>query len=87
MLLWLTAETGKAVINQVVALAAQWMKERFRSEPENTRPKATLIVLYEEDEDEGIVSEVIEVRSADSEPVRKPAEESERRPRKKPPEQ
>src|SRR5918993_1816910 len=91
VLIWAPLYVGtrfaEAAINELAAAAVEWMKERFRRDPENERPKVALIVPYEEDKgDEGIVNLVIEVRSADSEPVSRPPEEHERRPRRKPPE-
>ena len=82
--IWVGLDVSQAVINQIVALATEWMKNRFRSNPENQRPKVTCIVLYEGDE--GRVSECIEVMSPGSEPVRTPPAESETYTRIKPPE-
>jgi hypothetical protein len=83
VLLWLASTAGAAVINEVVRLAVGWMRERFRRE-KNSKPKRLLVVLYEADE--GQVSEVVEVESADAEPVRRlPQEEFEFYTRRKPP--
>jgi hypothetical protein len=84
VLFWLAARTGEAVVNQVVGDAVEWMKDRFRQHPESNRPKCAIIILYEGDE--GQASEVIELPSADAEPVRRPAHEFERYTRTRPPE-
>jgi hypothetical protein len=76
VLIWLATTAGAAVINEVVRIAVGWMRQRFRREP-NSNPKRLLIVLYEGDE--GQVSEVVELETADAEPVRRlPQEEFER---------
>lgn len=81
--LWLASTAGAAVINEVVKITIEWMRERFRRE-ENSIPKRILIVLYEGDE--GRVSEVVELEAADAEPVRRlPQEEFERYTQRKPP--
>ena len=72
------------MINQVVGATVEWMRARIRQNPESGRPKATLMILYEDDK--GVTSEVIELRSADAEPVRRLPEEFERYTRTKPPE-
>ncbi len=73
------------MINEVVKITIEWMRERFRRE-ENSNPKRILIVLYEGDE--GRVSEVVELEAADAEPVRRlPQEEFERYTQRKPPKQ
>jgi hypothetical protein len=83
VLLWLATTTGAAVIKEVVRIALGWMRERFRREP-NSKPKRLLVVLYEGDE--GQVSEVIELETADAEPVRRlPQDEFERYTQRKPP--
>ena len=68
VMLWLASTTGAAVISEVVKIAVGWMRERFRREP-NSKPKRLLVVLYEGDE--GQVSEVIELETADAKPVRR----------------
>ena len=85
MLIWLAARTSEAVINQVVGDVVEWMRDRFRQNPESRRPKAALIVLYEGDE--GVTSEVVELKSADTEPARRLPEEFERYTRTKPSEE
>jgi hypothetical protein len=83
ILLWVEAEVGKAVINQVVQMAIRWMSRRFRQYPEDPpRRKFAQIVLYEGDE--GEVVEIVELRSADAEPIRRSPEDFERYTRKKP---
>jgi hypothetical protein len=72
------------VINAVVGDVVGWMRDRFRRHPENRRPKAALLVFYEGDE--GHATEVVELKSEDAEPVRRPSEEFERYTRTKPPE-
>ena len=82
VLIWLASTAGAAVINEVVRIAVGRMRERFRREP-NSKPKRLLIVLYEGDE--GQVSEVVELETADAEPVRRlPQEKFERYTRRKP---
>ncbi len=82
VLIWLAARTGEAVIDAVVGDVVEWMRHRFREDPENRRPKAALIILY--DGAEGRASEVVELNSAEDEPVRRIPEEFERHTRKKP---
>jgi hypothetical protein len=83
VLIWLAAETGAAVIHQVVGIVVQWMREQFRREPDG-KPKRAIIVLYEGYE--GQASEVVELEAADAEPVRRlPQDEFERYTRTKPP--
>jgi hypothetical protein len=89
VLIWLALRTGEAVVNQVVDIVVEWMREQFRREPDGKRPKRAFIVLYEGDE--GQTSEVLELEAADAEPVRRPPQEDqgvyfeERRTRSKPP--
>jgi hypothetical protein len=80
--IWMAARTGEAVIDQVVGDVVEWMRGRFRHNPESKRPKAALIILYEGDE--GRTSEVVEIRSADAQPVRRTPEDYERYTRTKP---
>ena len=82
VMIWIALRGSEAVINQVVGLAVEWMKNRFRQDPEDTRPRAAQIILYEGDE--GEVSVVVELKSADEEPVRRTPEDFERYTRKKP---
>ncbi|MDQ5830360.1 MAG: hypothetical protein M3324_10995, partial [Actinomycetota bacterium] len=35
--LWIAARAGEAIINQVVQLAVEWMRARFRQNPQDTR--------------------------------------------------
>jgi len=85
VLIWVSARSAEAVIDRVVGGAVEWMRERFRREPEGRqpRPKVALIVYYEGEE--GHVAEKVEMRTAGDEPIRKPTDESERYTRKKPP--
>jgi hypothetical protein len=80
--IWMAATAGAAVINQVVGIVVEWLKEQFQREPKRTRitgeqvtvrPKRAFIFLYEGDE--GQASEVVELESADAEPVRRLPEE------------
>jgi hypothetical protein len=83
IVLWVAARAGEAVIEQVVQMAIRWMRRRFRQYPEDTpRPRYTRIMLYEGDE--GEVLEIIELRSADEEPIRRSPEDFERYTRTKP---
>ena len=82
--LWLAARSGEAVINQVIQLAVEWMRERFRQDPEDTRLRGARIFLYEGDE--GEVSVIVELDSADQEPVYRSPKDFERYTEKKPPE-
>jgi hypothetical protein len=84
VLIWVGARTAEAVIDHVVGDVMEWMKERFRQSPENRRPKAALIVRYEGDK--GQISEVVELKSVDADPVRRTSEDFERYTRTKPPE-
>jgi hypothetical protein len=84
LLIWVSARSAEAVIDQVVGNAVEWMKDRFRQSPESKRPKVALIVYYEGEE--GHVAERVELKSADDEPIRKYTDEFERYTRKKPPE-
>ena len=84
VLIWVAARSAETVIDQVVGDIVEWMKDRFRQDPENTRPKVAMIILYKGEE--GHATEKIELRSGDGEPVRSPMEEFERYTRKKPPE-
>ena len=84
VVIWVGMKTAEAVIDQVVGDVVEWMKERFRRDPENKRPKAALIVRYEGEE--GEASEVIELESAEAEPVRRTLSDFERYTRVKPPE-
>ncbi len=84
VLIWVAARSAETVIDRVVGDVVEWMKARFRQDPESQRPKVALIVYYEGDE--GHVAERVELKSADDEPVRIPAEEFERYTRTKPPE-
>lgn len=81
--IWIGAEVGKAAINQLVDLAAAWARERFQLGPDNRRPKAVRIVRS--DGEVGHVEEVLEVRSAEEEPLRKTPEAFESYTRRKPP--
>lgn len=85
VLIWVAARSAEAVIDRVVGDVVEWMKDRFRQNPDSTRPKAAVIVLYEGEE--GHATEKVELRSADEEPVRSPVEEFERYTRRKPPEE
>lgn len=58
--IWLTLRAGAVVVNEVVRVVVEWMRGRFRQDPDNRRPKRALIVLYEGYE--GRLSEVIEAR-------------------------
>jgi hypothetical protein len=82
--LWVGARAGEAVINQVAHIAIEWMRERFRQNPEDTRARAAQIILYEGDD--GQVSEVVELKSADGEPIRRSPKDFERYTQKIPPE-
>lgn len=84
VLIWVGTRAAEAVINHVVGDVVEWMKERFRQHPENTRPKTAMIFRYEGDE--GQLSEIVELRSADADPVRRTPEDFERYTRAKPPE-
>ncbi len=50
VLIWMAARTGEAVINQLVGDVVEWMRDRFRQNPESKRPKVALLVFYEGDE-------------------------------------
>ncbi len=80
--LWVGARAGEEVITQVVQMATEWMKQRFRQNPEDTRARSAHIILY--DGDEGKVSVVVELKSADEEPVRRNLKDFERYTQKKP---
>lgn len=80
--LWVGARASEAVINQVVQMATAWMRERFRQDPRDTRARGAHIILYEGDE--GRVFEVVELKSAEEEPVRRSPEDFERYTQKKP---
>jgi hypothetical protein len=83
---WVAARAGEAVIHQVVQIALSWMRRRFRQYPEDPPRKRSIfaqIVLYEGDE--GELFEIIELRSADEEPIRRSAEDFERFTRRKKP--
>ena len=82
--LWIAAEASKAIIQNVVGLAVEWMRERYRQDPEDKRLKGAHIILYEGDE--GKVSEIIELESVDAEPIRKSPEDFQRYTQNKPPE-
>lgn len=81
--LWVGARAGEAVVNQVVQLAIEWMRGRFRQDPEDTRAKGAHIIRYEDDESK--VSEIVELKSAEEEPVRRsPRDDFEHYTQKKP---
>lgn len=82
--LWIAARAGEAVINQVVQLAVEWMKARFRQNPQDTRLRGARIFLYEGDE--GETSVVIELKSADADPLHREPKDFERYTQTKPPE-
>lgn len=82
--IWVSLRAGEAIVNQAITFGVEWMKERFRQNPQNKNPKAIHIVRYEGNEGENF--EVVEIRSADTEPIRKPPAEFERYTRGKPPE-
>jgi hypothetical protein len=67
--IWLALRAGEAVVNEAVRVVVEWMRGRFRQDPNNRRPKRALIVLYEGDE--ARLSEVIELEAADAAPLRK----------------
>ncbi len=81
--IWVGLEVSKSVINQIVALAAEWMKARFELDPENKRPKVIRIVRFEGGE--GQIEEVLELKASQDEPQRKTPEAFESYTRKKPP--
>jgi predicted urease superfamily metal-dependent hydrolase len=80
--IWVSVEASRAVINQVVELGARWIERRFLEDPEDPRLKGAHILLY--DGDEGRISEIVEAKSADEEPVRRSPEDFERYTQKKP---
>lgn len=80
--IWVGARAGEAVINQVVQMAIAWMRERFKEDPQDTRARGAHIILYEGDE--GKISEIVKLESADEEPVRRRPEGFERYTQKKP---
>ena len=81
--LWVSLKASEAVINQVVEISITWMRERFRQAPrQDTRARGAHIILYEGDE--GKVSEIIELKSVDEEPIRKTPEDFQRYTQKKP---
>lgn len=80
--LWVGARAGEAVVNQVVQMATAWMREQFRQDLRDTRARGAHIILYEGDE--GRVFEIVELKSADEEPVRRSLEDFERYTQKKP---
>lgn len=84
VLIWVAARSAETVIDRVVGDAVEWMKDRFRQNPKNKRPKVAMIVYYEGEE--GYVAENVQLKTPDDEPVRSPSEEFERYTRKKPPE-
>ena len=81
VLIWLALKAGKAVVGQVVESAAEWMRERFRQDPKDTRTRGARVILYEGDE--GEVSVIFELKAADEEPVRRSPEDFERYTQKK----
>lgn len=81
--IWVGAEVGKAAINQIVALAAEWMRNRFARDPDNRRPKVVRIARFEGNE--GEIVEVVELRTPQDEPLRKTPEAFEAYTRTKPP--
>lgn len=81
--LWVAVRASEAVINQVVSLAVEWMRERFRQAPdEDTRSRGARIILYEGNE--GKASEIIVLKSVDDEPIRRTPEDFERWTQRKP---
>jgi hypothetical protein len=84
LIIWVGARSAETVIDRVVGDAVEWMKDRFRQNPDRKRPKVALIVYYEGEV--GRAEEAVELRSSDDQPVRRPTEEFERYTRKKPPE-
>jgi hypothetical protein len=62
MTIWVGLEVSKAVINQIVAFAAEWMKARFELDPDNKRPKVVRIVRFEGGE--GQIEEVLELKAS-----------------------
>jgi hypothetical protein len=83
IVLWVAARAGEAVIHQVVQMAIRWMRRRFRQYPEDPpRSRFAEIVLYEGDE--GELFEIVELRSADEEPIRRSPADFEHYTRKKP---
>ena len=81
--LWIAARASEALINQVVSLAVEWMRERFRQTPEeDARIRGARIILYEGNE--GKPSEIIVLKSVDEEPIRRTPEDFERWTQRKP---
>lgn len=70
VVLWLALRMGEAAVNQAVAIAVEKLRERFRREP-GGKPKRLHVFLYE-GEEEMTISEVVELDSADAEPLRRP---------------
>jgi hypothetical protein len=82
VVIWIALRAGEAAVNHVMGIVVEWMRKQFQRKPKRVRatgelmtvrPKRAFIFLYEGDE--GQASEVIELHSAEDEPVRRLPEE------------
>ena len=75
--IWIGSRAGEAVISQMVGVAASWMRERFRKNPDRKDstgeeefhiPQAVWIIRDEGDK--GTAVERVQLKSPDAKPVR-----------------
>ena len=84
VIIWFAATTGAAVINQAVQIAAEWLRDRSRQDPEHGNRRKVVVQIGGYEGEEGWVYEIIELESGSSEPTRRAPTAFERYTRKKP---